>query len=111
MVYINAILGWAGVLAIGLFIAGLFYVDVLARRLLVRVAREDTPDTFLRSAAEIALSNGFRARVDWLKLNHSNLQGDASVSAQMTLRVYAWCWIALAALFGLWTAAMLMPNA
>jgi hypothetical protein len=110
LINVNAFLGWAGVIAVVLFIGGLFYVDISARRLLVRFVREDTLDSARRSAARVALAKGFRARVVWLKSMQLDLQGDASTAAQMTLRVYSWCWIALAILFALWAAAMLLTN-
>lgn len=110
MASLNALLGWMGLLMIGLFIVGLFYVDVSARRLLKRIAQASPSDNDLRSAAEVALTKGFRARVDWLKSKREHLHGDTLPSAQWTLRVYSWCWISLVVLFGLWAAAMLMPS-
>jgi hypothetical protein len=107
---VNVFLGWAGLLVIGLFMAGLFYVDVSARRLLRRITQEGTSDNDLRSTAALALTKGFRARVEWLKSKQEHLRGDTLPSAQLTLRVYSWCWISLVVLFGLWAAAMLMPG-
>lgn len=110
MASLNVLLGWMGLLVIGLFIAGLFYVDVSARRLLRRIAQGDAPDNPLRSAAEATLTKGFRTRIEWLKSKREDLQGDALASAQQTLRVYSWCWVSLVVLFGLWAAAMLTPS-
>jgi hypothetical protein len=110
MIYLNALLGWTGLLVIGLFMVGLFYVDVSARRLLKRIAQAGTLSNDLRSGADLALNKGFRARVDWLKSKQEQLHEDTLPSAQWTLRVYSWCWISLVILFGLWAAAMLMPS-
>lgn len=107
---VSSILGWAGLLAIVLFIAGLFYVDISLRRLLAQIARGDALDTALRPAAEAALREGFRTRLEWLKSKSAILQGDASVAAQTILRVHFWCWVALVIMFAVWAAAMLVPS-
>lgn len=110
MTNLNALLGWAAFVLIALFMAGLFYVDVSARRLLTRIARKDASDTAFRSAAEAALGKGFRARLSWLKSEQPRLPGGASGSARMILRIYAFCWVTIVALFALWAVAMLMPK-
>jgi len=96
-----SILGWMGLVVLGLFFAGLIYVDISTRRLLRRAVSRNVNDPDVQSEASVVLGKGFYARVRWLRSSREE-------GARFTLNVYFACVAAIVVLLTLWAAAMIL---